>query len=172
MLIELSRFNGMAVGALDEGALIGRVRRALVDPDQGTIAGFLIKENGFFGTQKVISTIDVVDVERNALVINSRQNLVDKGEIVRISKILEYKYNLIGLPARTKVGQMLGRVTDAVVDSITGEILKIYTHFITQSRAFERSQIEEISWQEIFLRLDGRKKVKSKAVAGTVPDIA
>lgn len=162
----------MPVGALDEGALVGRVRRALIDPDQGKIAGFLIKESGFFGTIKVISTIDVVDVERSALVINSRENLVDRKEIVRIAKILEYKFNFIGLPARTKEGQMLGRITDAVVDSITGEILKIYTRFITQARAFERSQIEEISWQEIFLRLDNRKKVKAKATSEATPEIA
>ena len=168
MLIELSKFTGMPVGALDEGTLIGHVRRALVDPDAGKIAGFLVKENGLFGALKVISTIDVVDVERTALVINSRQNLVDRNEIVRIAKILEYKFNFLGLPARTKEGRMLGRVTDAVVDSITGEILRIYTRFLARSYAFERSRIEEITWQEIILHGDSRKHVKTKAVPAAV----
>lgn len=152
----------MPVGALDEGALIGSVRQVLVDPDQGKIAGFLVKEKGFSGRPKVVSTLDVIDVERSAMVINSRDSLVGRAEIVRIAKILEYKFNLIGLPARTKEGQMLGKVTDVVVDSITGEILRLYTRFLLQHRVFERSQIDEITWQELFLKTDNRKRVKSE----------
>jgi len=152
----------MPVGALEEGALIGRVRRVLVDPHQGKIAGFLIKEKGPFTKPKVVSMIDVVDVERAAMVINSRKSLVSRAEIVRIAKILEYKFNLIGLPARTREGQMLGKVTDVVVESQTGEIVRLYTHFLLQHRVFERSRIDEITWQEIFLITDNRKKVKAK----------
>ncbi len=150
------------MGALDVGALIGRVRRVLVDPDQGKIAGFLIKEKGFSSRPKVVSMIDVIDVERAAMVINSRESLVTRGEIVRIAKILEYKFNIIGLPARTREGQMLGKITDVVVDSATGEIVRLYTKFLLQHRVFERSQIDEITWQEIFFKIDNRKKVKEK----------
>lgn len=162
MLIELSKFIGMSVGALDEGALIGRIRRVLLDPDQGKITGFLIKEKGLFTKPKVLSMIDVIDIERTVMVINSRESLVSRNEIVRIAKILEYKFNLIGLPARTREGQMLGRVTDVVVESQTGEIVRLYTHFLLQHRVFERSRIDEITWQEIFLITDNRKKIKAK----------
>ena len=162
MLIELSKYKNMVIGALDEGALVGRVKVALVDPDHGKIIGFLVKEKGLFGPSKVVSILDVIDVEKRAMVINSRASLVDKNEIVRIAKILKFKFNLLGLPARTKDGQMLGRITDAVINSQTGEIIRVYTQFLMQRRVFERSKIEEITWQEILLSTDDRKRVKSK----------
>lgn len=162
MLIELSKFEGMAVGALDEGMLIGRVRYALVDPDEIKVVGFAVKEKGLFAKLSVVSILDVVDIEKGAMVINSKENLVDKDEIVRIGKILKYKFKLLGLPARTKSGQMLGRLTDVVVDSDTGDINRFYTQFLLQHRVFERPQIEKITWQEIIIDNEEGRKIKVK----------
>jgi len=164
----------MTVGALDEGVLVGRVQQVLVEPSEMKVVGLLIREKGLFGKFKVISILDLIDVEPAAVVINSRQNLVEEKEIVRIGKILKYKFNLIGLPAMTKSMKILGKVTDAVIDSQSGEIVRLYTRYFLQNRVFARSQIEKITWKEIILSVDERKKIKAKDTVPTevAPEIS
>jgi len=109
----------------------------------------------------------VVDIDQGGVVINSRDNLVEKEEIVRVGEILKHKFNLIGLKAVSKDKQNLGRVQDAVVETQSGDILRLYTSRMYQNRVFERSKIDKITWREVVLNCESEEKAKEKA---TVPE--
>lgn len=162
MLIEISKVRGLPTGAIDEGALIGTVKQAVVSPEAARVIGFLVKIKGLFRGQKVISFQDVVDIDTQGLVINSRDNLVSENEIVRIKELVDSRFSLIGLSARTKNKKYLGRVSDAVIESTSGDIIRVYVKYFWDERIFERSMIHEIKKDEIILTFDDKKKVKKK----------
>jgi len=167
MLIELSKLVGMPVGSLNEGAFVGSVRQTVISPGDAKLIGFTIKIGSIFSKILVVSFQDVVDIDQGGVVINSRDNLVEKEEIVRVGEILKHKFNLIGLKAVSKDKQNLGRVQDAVVETQSGDILRLYTSRMYQNRVFERSKIDKITWREVVLNCESEEKAKEKA---TVPE--
>lgn len=152
MLIELSRLKGMQVGAMEQGASVGRVEKMIVNPEEVRIIGLLIKPPGFWTGFKAVSFLDVVDVDASAVVIRSSEGLVDPKEIVRLEKLIKYKFEFIGLTVKNKQGKVIGRVSDAVVETSGGDILRIYVKSMFSDRVFERSLIEKVTLREVIVR--------------------
>ncbi|MDH4358370.1 MAG: hypothetical protein OEV37_00260 [Candidatus Berkelbacteria bacterium] len=165
MLIELSKLENMPVGALDEVAYVGKVRRAVVNPNEIKLIGLTVWVGTLFPRMYAVSLHDIVDIDKGGVVVNSRENLLGVGEVVRIAEIVKHRFSLIGLKARSRKGQGFGRVQDAVADTTTGEILRIYVKkLLGDSRVFERSQIEKITWRETVLKCEPEEKTKEKVV--------
>jgi len=163
MLIELSKLENMPVGALDEAAYVGRVRRTLVDPSEARLIGLTVWAGTLFPKMFAVSLQDVVDIDRSGVVVNSRESLLGINEVVRIAEIVKHKFNLIGLRAKSKKGRSCGRVQDALVDTTTGDILRIYVKkLLVESRVYEHSQIEKITWREVILKCEPEEKEKKK----------
>lgn len=173
MLIELKRLEGMAVGALNEGAKIGVVRRIVINPENIKLIGFVVKLGVIIPAIKAVSFLDVVDIDRNGIVIHSRDNLVEVGEVVRIGELVKKKFSLIGLPIRSKAGKNFGRIADAVVESTTGDILRIYAKYLFRDFVFERSQIHKVTLSEIIVKDDpGEAKAKRALSSGEATELA
>ena len=168
MLLEVSKIKNMPVGAMDEGALIGKVEKVIIQPEEGKIIGFLVMVPGFLAQPKVVSFQDVVSIDAQGLVINSGNNLLDKDEIVRIGELIKTKFSLTGLPAKTKNKKYLGRVRDVVIEANSGDVIRIYVKNLWDEKIFERSMIYKISPTEVILTFDPRKKVKDAAPAPIV----
>lgn len=171
MLIELSKLEGMSVGALEEGALAGRVWKALVAPDELKVAGLAVQTgrlpvlSWLWPKILVAAFVDVVDIDKNGIAVKSRESLSEPGEIVRLKEILKYKFSLLGLPAVSKSGERLGRVTDALIETDSGKIVRIYVRRLLDSRVFERSQIVKMDYRKVVLEVEGGKKVKARKEA-------
>jgi len=152
MLIELLIFSKMPVGALEEAEMVGKIHRLAIDPKEQKLIGFTVKTGGYFSKTHSVSMTDVVDVDKNGVVINSRQSLLPNDEIVRMNEILKKKFSIIGLKVITKSGEKIGRVEDAVIDTNSGDILRIYTSSFAKRRIFERSQIEKMTFLEVVVK--------------------
>jgi uncharacterized protein YrrD len=173
MLVELSRLKGMPVGALEEGVLLGNIEKVIINPDDIRLIGLLVKPRGFFKEPKAVSFLDVVDVDSSAVVIRSAEGLVAADEIVRLGNLLKYKFEFIGLPVRNKQKKNIGRVTDAVVETASGDVLRIYVHSLMSDRVFERSFVEKVTLKEVIVRDSEGRRVKSGARAeAAAPKIA
>jgi sporulation protein YlmC with PRC-barrel domain len=174
MLIELTKLENMPVGAMDEGAAIGKVRRTLVSPEEEKLLGITVKTAGFFGKVLVVSIQDVVDIDRGGVVVRSREALVAPDEIVRIKEIFKKKFSLIGLRVKDNSGKTLGRVSDAVVETTTGAICRLYVKSLLNELVYEHSQIEKITWTEVVVKSEreARAKVKEDLSAQKIPEIA
>lgn len=159
MLIELLNFSKMPVGALEEAEMVGKVHRLAVDPGEQKLIGFTVKTGGYFSKAYSVSMSDVVDVDKNGVVINSRDSMLQNDEIVRMSDILKKKFSIFGLKVLSKSGEKIGKVEDVVIDTNTGDIVRIYTTAFTKRRVFERSQIEKMTFLEIIVKQD-REKIK------------
>jgi sporulation protein YlmC with PRC-barrel domain len=172
MLIELSKLQNLPVGALDEGTLIGRVHRVIVNPEDAKIIGYQVWVGKILPKAFVLSQQDVIEIDQSGLVTHTREDLLEKEEVVRINEIIKHKFNLIGLKAVAKNREYLGRITNAVVDTQSGDILRLYVRKIYQELVFERSQIDKITWKEVILKYDPKVKEKAEEPAGVQAEAA
>ncbi len=172
MLIELSELKGKQVGALDEGTLVGRVEKVIINPDDIQIIGLLIKVPGFLSRPKAVSFLDVVDIDASAVVIRSVSSLVDPNEIVRLDKLIKFKFEFVGLPVRNKQNKVIGHVNDAVVETAGGDILRIYVRNLFNDRVYERALIRKVTLKEVIINESSTKNTardtKSQIAAAKV----
>ncbi|KKQ18687.1 MAG: hypothetical protein US31_C0002G0032 [Berkelbacteria bacterium GW2011_GWA1_36_9] len=126
MFIEATKLMGLPVGARDTQAKVGVIRQILVDPQNGSLLGFLVQTNGFFTPQKALSIIDVIDWDPNGLVTESIDNLVDPLEIVRLKEVIAKNIYLLGMKAKTESGIGLGEVENFLIDTDTQSVTKYY----------------------------------------------
>ncbi len=160
MLLELSKIAGLSVGSFDEGALVGKIVKPVISYKEKKVLGFVVKPSGFLAQNKVISIEDVIDIDQSGLVVRSAESLIDLGEVVRMSEIIKSKFKLIGLGVESKEGKYLGNVYDALVDSSSGEIIRIYVRQFLSDYVFDHSQIEEITLKMVKLRTEKRQRAK------------
>lgn len=172
MLLELSKTKGIPVGVMDEQKAVGIVQAAVIFADEAKVIGFLVKPKGILTPKKVVSFQDVVGIDPKGLVINSADNLLPTDEVLRIKEILKSGFKLIGLPARTKNKKYLGRITDVVIETISGDIIRLYVRNLLDERIFERSMIHDIKPKEVILTFDNRKKVVKKEAVANAQKVA
>jgi uncharacterized protein YrrD len=165
MLLELSKLQNSPVGSFDEGGLVGVVRQVIVDKDEAKVIGFLVKLKGIMAPTRAVSFQDVIDIDQAGIVVRSAESLVEQDEIVRISEILKTNFNLIGLRALSKEKKYLGRVYDALIESTSGDVMRIYVKHLFNDYVFESSQIEEITNKEIKLKTEKRQRAKRQVEA-------
>lgn len=163
MLIELKNLENMSVGSFEEQTMIGKVYEIIVSPEEAKLLGFLVKIGTFIPKFKIASMQDVVDIDQNGITVKSSEALVEKDEIIRISKILKHKFNLIDLPARNQKDQSLGRVSNALVETQSGDVLRLYLTNFLQNRVFERSQIVKMDETKVILKDEPEIKETSKS---------
>ena len=149
MLIELSKLKGLPVGVMDEARKGGEVSRVIFDYAQIKAIGLLIRPDGIWNREKVVSLSDIVSIDAGGAVIRSGDDIVERGEIVRIDEILKKKSNLIGLRAYNKESSFLGYVYDGVIESQTGDLVRVYVRFLWRKYIFGRSQIIKIDEKKV-----------------------
>ena len=151
MFIEAKKIIGLPIAAVDVESKIGEITQLLIEPENGSLLGFLIKSDGFFSAQKVLSAVDIREWDPNGLVTESIENLVDPNEIVRIKEVLDKNIILIGMSAKTESGKRLGVVEDLLIDTDTNSVAKYYLKdLLGKSRVLTSDKVSRIDKAIIF----------------------
>lgn len=150
MIIEANKLIGLPVAAEDILSKVGVIRQIIVNPENGQLMGFLVL-TGFFSPAKVLSTMDIKFWDKDGIITELEENLVDQDEIVRIHKVLEDKINLFEMPAETESGKSLGKVENFLINTETGSVVKYYLKdMIGQSRFMPADKVIKIDKNIIF----------------------
>lgn len=109
-----------------EGALVGLVQSLIINPDNGELAGLIVREG--FGKQslKTLAAKDILGISADFYLVPSYETLGDLDEIVRLKDILDKKVKITGNKVYTASGTYLGRVFDYTVDLRHFMISRIY----------------------------------------------
>lgn len=151
MFIEALKIIGMPVAALDSGSKIGEIKEIVVDPQNGTLLGFLVQEGGIFSSKKALAIVDVRDWDPKGIVTESVENLVDPSEIVRLKEVLAKKIQLLGMSAKTESQKNLGEIKNFLVDSNSQSVVKYYLKdLLGKSRIFTADKVIKINKAIIF----------------------
>jgi len=154
VLIELKQLEGMMVGSLAEGEAVGIVQKAIIDPTEKSLSALVVKRGGYFSKSLIVCITDIIEIEKNGVVINREDSLVEKGDLHKISQIIDSGFEIFNLPVVTRGGKKLGRIQDVLIDGKSGEILRLYVGRFVSKRVIDRSQIIKITLKKAVVAHD------------------
>lgn len=142
--------------SLRTGSPIAQIIGPIINPDNLKIEGFYCEE---FPEKKqsVLLYQDIRDVLPQGVVVNDFDALSDPSELVRLKKVLELDFELIGKPVETLSKDKVGKVTDYAFETATMYIQKIYVSqsilksLTGGSLSIDRNQIQEITPKRVII---------------------
>ncbi len=120
MLVNASRLLNYPVLSLHVGGPVAWVDAEVVDPEKLKIVAFYVsgpaaKNDPEVG--EILETEDVREFSNLGMIVDSVEDFVNQGDVVKLDKVLELNFSLFGLKVETKKGSKLGKITDFVVDT-------------------------------------------------------
>jgi sporulation protein YlmC with PRC-barrel domain len=169
MLQLSSSLLDKTVLSLRTGTPVAKVTGAVINPNNLKIEGFYCQDT-IDKKELILLSQDIRELLPNGYVINDHDVLAETEDLVRLRKVLELQFELIGKQVVTVNKEKVGKVSDFAADSDTMFIQKIYVaqsilkNFTGGSLSIDRSQIQEITPRRIIVS-ELLKKVPAAAVA-------
>ena len=153
--------------SLRTGTQVATVTTPIINPNNLKIEGFYCIDR-FTNEQLVLLYQDIRDLIPQGFVINDHDVLSQPNELVRLKKILNLNFELVGKPIQTISGKKVGKVADYATEVSTMYVQKIYAaqsifkSLTGGSLSIDRSQINEIT----------NKRIVINEIEGSSPAIA
>ncbi len=159
-----------SVLSLRTGSAIATITAPIINPNNLKIEGFYC-EDRFDKHQLVLLCQDIRDTLAKGYVVNDHEVLADPDDLVRLKKVIEMEFELIGKQVVTLDKQKVGKVSDYAADNSSMYIQKLYVaqsilkSFTGGSLSIDRTQINEITPKRIII--DELSKKVTSTVAAT-----
>jgi len=165
-----SNLLGCPVLSLHTTEPLGVVIQEIVDPNSLSITAFFLDgpEIGDGETGDILETRSIREFSRIGMIIDSSDELISDGDVIKLDEIIKLNFNLPGLKVVTKKGTNLGKIVDFTVDTDTFKVLQLVVKrprlkgFIDPELIIPRSEIVEITDYEIIVK-DEEDKIKKRA---------
>jgi uncharacterized protein YrrD len=144
------------VMSLRTGSQVATAVTPIINPDNLKIEGFYCTDR-FNNKELILVYQDIRDIIPQGIVIDDHDVLMEEDELVRLKKVLELQFELIGKPIETVDKQKVGKVGDFAVETTTMTIQKLYASqsilksFTGGSLSIDRSQIVEITPKRVVI---------------------
>ena len=103
------------------------------------------------------------------MIIDSTDELVNPGDVIRLDEIMNLHFDVVGLKAVTKRGTKLGKVKDFTVTTDDFKLMQIIVErpplkaLLDPELVIGRSEITEVTDYKIIFK-DEEEKIRKKAV--------
>lgn len=144
------------VMSLRTGSPVATAVAPIINPDNLKIEGFYCNDR-FENKELILLYQDIRDILPQGFVIDDHGVLVEASELVRLKKVLDLEFELIGKPVQTVTKDKVGKVSDFAVETTTMTIQKLYASqsilksFTGGSLSIDRTQIVEITPKRIII---------------------
>lgn len=147
---------GRPVLSLRTGQPVATITGMILNPNNLKIEGFYCADK-FDKGELVLLYQDIRDVIPQGIVVNDHDVLAEPGELIRLKKLMDIDYELLGKPVVTVSKKRLGKVVDFATEIETMYIQKLY---VTQgvlkgltsgNLGIERNQINELTDKKIIV---------------------
>lgn len=153
--------------SLQTGTQVGMAVRHIVDPRRLNIVAFYCEGPLIDFNPAILHTSDIREFSSIGLIVDSADNIMPPDDLVRLKEILDYAFDLEGMPVVEEGGHKLGKVGGYTVDSDSFFIVKLQVRptllqsFGRAELLIDRTQIIEINDKHILVRRatveDGQK---------------
>lgn len=156
-MLQLSaRLLNKSVLSLRTGSPIATITGPIINPDNLKIEGFYCQDR-FDKRQLVLLYQDIRDILPQGYVVNDHDVLAEPDELVRLQKVMESDFDLVGKQVVTVSKDKVGKVSDYAAETETMYIQKIYVaqsilkSFTGGSLSIDRNQVNEITPKHIII---------------------
>jgi uncharacterized protein YrrD/ElaB/YqjD/DUF883 family membrane-anchored ribosome-binding protein len=119
-MLKGSDLIGKVVVTYDTGKKIERIRDLIFDQERNQLLGFLVGEKGLFRDAKVIPLQEVQAIGLDAIVVHSKESVVEAHHSPAIAEIVHHNNVLRGTKILTTAGLNLGELVDLFFDEHSG----------------------------------------------------
>ena len=166
-----SKLINYPVLSLHVGGPIARTSRAVVNPDNLKVIAYELSLTALSDEEagEILETSDVREFSNIGMIVDSDGVFVNKGDVIKLDKILELNFDLVGLKVETKKGSKLGKVIDYTVNTDNFSVLQLIVRrpaikaFIDPELVIPRKEIVEIDDYKIIVK-DEEDKIKKRAI--------
>jgi len=117
MLMLSSRFNDTPVLSLQTGTRIAQTVRALVDPSNLTICAFEVEGQLLVEQPSFLRVDEIREIGSLGMIVDGSDDLVGLDDVIKLRKLYDLKFELIGMPVITEQKQKLGKVEEYTLES-------------------------------------------------------
>lgn len=156
-MLQLSgRLLNKSVLSLRTGSVIATITDPIIDPNNLKIEGFYCQDR-FNKQQLVLLYQDIRDILPQGYVVDDHDVLAEPDELVRLKKVMDLDFELIGKQVVTVDKAKVGKVNDYATETGTMYVQKIYVNqsvlksLAGGSLSIDRSQIQEITPRRIII---------------------
>lgn len=170
MLINATKLIGFPVLSLHVGGPVAKVTSVIVDPNDLRVIAF--KVDGPTIGRDDIGTILEADSVREfsniGMIIDSTDELVNPGDVIRLDEIMDLHFDVVGLKAVTKRGTKLGKVKDFTITTDDFRLAQVIVErpplkaLLDPELVIGRSEITEVTDYKIIFK-DEEEKIRKKA---------
>ena len=142
--------------SLRTGSVIASIIGPIINPDNLKVEGFYCQDR-FDKQQLVLLYQDIRDILPQGYVVNDHDVLAEPDELVRLKKVMDLDFELLGKPVVTVGKDKVGKVSDYATETTTMYIQKIYVaqsiikSLTGGSLSIDRTQINEITPKRIII---------------------
>lgn len=158
MLHPLSRLLNDKILSLRHGGPIARVAGLIIDPRTLHISGLLIKGDHVPEEIPVIDTTDVREISSAGLIIDSEDKIHELNDLIRLQKIANENFSLIGIGVYLESQTKIGKVIDATFHPTAFYIHQLVVQptllraLLQSTTIINRSQIISITPKAIIIK--------------------
>lgn len=171
MLINNSRLINAPVLSLHVGGQIARVVSEIIDPNDLKIIALNVDgpQTGDGEHGDILDVRSIREYSNLGLIVDSVDDFVSSEDVIKIKKILDLNFSLVGLNVKTKKGTKLGKVTDFTFDVDTFTVMQIIVKrpalkaIIDPELIIGRSEVKEVNDYEIIVK-DEEEKIRKQAM--------
>jgi len=171
MLVIGSNLINYPVLSLHLGGLVSHTVEPVIDPESLAVIAYTLNAREIDEPEAgdILMIEDVREFSDDGLIINSTDNLVNREDVIKLDKIMDLGFKLIGLKVVTKDGKKLGKVIDYTLDSGSFSIFQLivqrpfFDAIVDPELTINRSQIVEIDDDKITIKHDKQKVKLPKA---------
>lgn len=113
---------GKPIIAFDSGERLDNIQDLLFDQNSNQLLGFLVDEGGWFSTARVLPLENVQSIGQDAIIVPSKNTIVNATQVPAINRILERNNVLKGTRIMTTDGRDLGTMADLYFNERTGQV--------------------------------------------------
>lgn len=126
MLITIDQMLGAPVMSLQTGQPLCRLVQPIVDPYSLRVVAFFVDGPRLDFSPAVVFTEDIREFGRVGAIVDDLDNVMPTDGLVRLNKIIDYDFHLIGIPVIDDLGHKLGKVANYTVDPLNYKIDQLY----------------------------------------------
>ena len=169
MLMVGSKLVGYPVLSLHVGGEIARTTRAIIDPDGLKIIGYELTGPLIRGdVGDILDVSSVREFSSRGMIVDSSDEFTTREDVVRVDKVMELNFKLVGLKVVSEDGKNLGKVGDYTVDTESFVIYQLIVKrpamkaLLDPELTINRSQIVEVDDYKVTVKNEN-EKVETKA---------
>ncbi len=158
MLMLSQRLLEKPVMSLQTGAEIAHTKQAIIDPASLQIIGYYVESKIKKEDALILKAQDVREVSQIGLIVDSIDEILPEGDLLRIKEITKLHFGLIGMQVIDEKKRKLGKVVDYGIDPRSFMIHQLHVKqpilksFHVAEVLINRTQIVEINDDEIIVK--------------------